>query len=230
MNKSFLDPALKKLLWALSYLSIGVLGRRLIIWLMQRKRPGWAPKPYEPRLWNEAYVVFALLISTMNLWIFLPQAMISIESNNLSIILGAALPMYRIAEILRTATNIIFVDREEHFAKEEDAPSEGSYYILIGNLNSWLVMILLKWIDMITCFAAITLFIGCNWKPYVQTPIDALYVNVVTMLTVGYGDIHPSASPAKLLVVVQLFCFLSYVLLVLPIVASSFKTREIKEK
>lgn len=36
------------------------------------------------------------------------------------------------------------------------------------------------------------------------SPIDALYFSVVTLATVGFGDLHPTTDPAKLFTVVYI--------------------------
>ena len=36
------------------------------------------------------------------------------------------------------------------------------------------------------------------------SPVDALYFSVVTLATVGYGDLHPTTDPAKLFTVIYI--------------------------
>lgn len=38
------------------------------------------------------------------------------------------------------------------------------------------------------------------------SPVDAFYFSLVTVTTVGYGDIHPATQPGKLLAVVLIIC------------------------
>ena len=50
-----------------------------------------------------------------------------------------------------------------------------------------------------------TYFVLAHEFTDLHTRLDALYFTVVTMATVGYGDITPSAQTARLLVTVQIF-------------------------
>lgn len=36
------------------------------------------------------------------------------------------------------------------------------------------------------------------------SPVDSLYFSVVTLATVGYGDLHPTTDPAKLFTIVHI--------------------------
>ena len=44
------------------------------------------------------------------------------------------------------------------------------------------------------------LLLGCLWYPLVEkwTVVDALYFSVVTLTTVGYGDMGPSTDASKI--------------------------------
>lgn len=226
MNRSFLVPAFRAVLLFLRCLSLHSLGRATIVSLLRRRTPRLEIAPYEPRLWNEFYVTAAIAFSACNLWVFVPQTLLN-DTNWKALTLGAVLPIYRVAEILRTASSVIFVDREERFHIEIE-PNTGNYYTLVGNLNSWLLMIVIKFFDLILCFSSLALFLKDEWNRAVAGPLDALYTTMVTMLTLGYGDFHPSSDRTKMLVIAELVCFIAYGLLVIPIVASSFKTRELK--
>lgn len=228
MNKSFIVPVVWALVELLHRFSLSWHGRRLAIWLLKRLNVidrDHSVQPYEPRIWNEAYVSTMLFLQFVNLFKIAPYLM-SYANNGLPMfLLMVVFPAWRVVEILKTTASIIFFDREKKF--EPDDAAIGNYYTLLGNLNSWLIMIFLKWLDMILCFSALTLYLGDHWNKAVETPLNALYITVVTMLTLGYGDFHPADHQTRILVIGKLLCFLIYLLLVFPIVAGSFKTREL---
>lgn len=226
MNQSFLVPAFRFVLSALGCVSLHSRGRAVLVWFCRRRDPDRDVAPYEPRLWNEAYVLAVLALSAANVWILLPGALREGTPWKL-VLFGLVLPIYRIAEILKTTASIIFIDRERHFHLEVN-PNIGSYFTIVGNLNSWLLMIVIKWCDMILCFSALALRTGSGWDARIASPLDALYATMVTMMTLGYGDFHPIADSTKALVIVEMICFIAYVLLIVPVAAASFKTREVK--
>lgn len=226
MNKSFLVPAFRAAIFILGFLSLHSLGRAALAWLLRRLTPGLKIAPYEPRLWNEMYVMAAVAFSAINLWVLAPPALLNGNPWK-TLLVGVVLPIYRITEILKTTSSVIFVDRENRFDIEIE-PNIGSYYTLVGNLNSWLLMIVIKWLDMIVCFSVLALYLKDEWNAKILGPLDALYATIVTMMTLGYGDFHPQSDSTKILVITELLCFIAYVLLVVPVVAASIKTRELK--
>lgn len=228
MNNSFLVPVVWALVEFLHRFSLSWYGRRLAIWLLKRLKVidrDHSPQPYEPRIWNEAYVSTMLFLQFVNLFKIAPYLISCGNHTPLMFLLVVLFPVWRTVEILKTTASIIFFDREKRF--EPDDETIGNYYTLLGNLNSWLIMIFLKWLDMILCFSVLTLYLGDHWNKAVETPLNALYITVVTMLTLGYGDFHPADYQTRILVIGKLLCFLIYLLLVFPIVAGSFKTREL---
>lgn len=232
MNRSFLVPVVRFLLRLLAAVSLNSWGRSLLCALLRwrecRRGRAFACEPYEPRLWSEAYTVAFLGLSTANLALFAPHVRdCPGHSRWLAGALLVGLPIYRIAEIFKTTGSIIFLDRERRFAPEI-GPDVGSYYTLVGNLNSWLIMIALKWLDMLLCFSVLVLWLGVGWKPPIREPLDAFYLTVVTMATLGYGDILPVTPAARRLVIAKMFGFVAYFLLVMPVVVSTFRTREIR--
>lgn len=54
--------------------------------------------------------------------------------------------------------------------------------------------------------AMVTIAVGTVVYMYLEgwSPIDAFYFSVVTLATVGFGDLHPTTDPAKLFTVLYI--------------------------
>lgn len=231
MNRSFLVPIVQCVLIGLNWISLQSLGRRFVCWICsrnQRSQTIQATEPYEPRLWNESYHLLFLVVSIFNLFVFY-EFFVDRFGGNCIWTWGIAvgLPVYRIVEVLKTNGLIIFIDRELHFRKDDESQLIGSFYVLVGNLNSWMLMTFIMWIDLLICFSMLNYFWGADWCASIETPLSALYHTVVTMTTLGFGDVTPIADSARLLVLSQSLVFILFVLFILPVVISSIQTREI---
>ncbi|RKE19843.1 potassium channel family protein [Streptomyces sp. TLI_171] len=60
------------------------------------------------------------------------------------------------------------------------------------------------------------------------TKIDALYFTVITMATVGYGDIHPAGQVARVVVMVQLLYTVVFLTTGVTALTRQVKTRAVK--
>ncbi|MFI9785968.1 potassium channel family protein [Kitasatospora sp. NPDC051984] len=61
-----------------------------------------------------------------------------------------------------------------------------------------------------------------------DTKVDALYFTVITMATVGYGDIHPSGQVARIVVMLQLLYTLVFLTTGVTALSRQVKTQAIK--
>jgi voltage-gated potassium channel Kch len=60
-------------------------------------------------------------------------------------------------------------------------------------------------------------------KPHIVTEkVEALYFSMVTMTTLGYGDVSPATRDARILVICQLASGLGLLILLFPLVMSRF--------
>jgi hypothetical protein len=227
MDRSLLDWLTNLLLRILGLLSLHAWGRFLCLCFLKKMYPSRHFAPFQPRLWNELYTLAAIAVSSILLWWAVPRQLGDVKDGDAirSYEYFAIYAIYRVVEIMRTSSAIIFIDRQRRFAPS-GIPLVGSYYTLIGNLNSWLMLTVLQFLDLISCFAILCLATGDCWDKKINTPLDAFYTTAVTMLTVGYGDHHPNDDVSKVLVVVELLCFIAYGLLLIPFTAASFKTME----
>nr|WP_237419289.1 potassium channel family protein [Kitasatospora sp. SID7827] len=60
------------------------------------------------------------------------------------------------------------------------------------------------------------------------TKVDALYFTVITMATVGYGDIHPSGQAARVVVMLQLLYTVVFLTTGVTALTRQVKTRAVK--
>ncbi|MGW4382718.1 potassium channel family protein [Kitasatospora sp. NPDC004531] len=61
-----------------------------------------------------------------------------------------------------------------------------------------------------------------------NTKVDALYFTVITMATVGYGDIHPSGQLARIVVMLQLLYTVVFLTTGVTALSRQVKTRAIR--
>jgi hypothetical protein len=154
MDHSLLDWLAKSLIRFLGLFSLHVWGRFVCLCLLKNLYPLRHFAPFQPRLWNELYTLAAITTSSILLWGVAPKRLGDVKDGDAirSYEYFAIYAIYRVVEIMRTSSAIIFIDRQRRFAPSE-IPLVGSYYTLIGNLNSWLIMTVLQFLDLISCFA-----------------------------------------------------------------------------
>ena len=68
----------------------------------------------------------------------------------------------------------------------------------VHNVSRNLALLLVSYIELCLLFAAVYLTLRDQFHPTVSTLRDALYLSVTTITTVGYGDIRPINSTARL--------------------------------
>ncbi|ROR43620.1 potassium channel family protein [Kitasatospora cineracea] len=77
-----------------------------------------------------------------------------------------------------------------------------------------------------------TAYLGMSRQPGelegLHTKIDALYFTVITMATVGYGDIHPSGQAARVVVMLQLLYTVVFLTTGVTALTQQVKTRAVK--
>ncbi len=57
------------------------------------------------------------------------------------------------------------------------------------------------------------------------TPLDAFYFSAITLTTIGYGELHPTTEPSKILTVFYAIFGVALVLFVLSIIAKWYVQR-----
>lgn len=79
-------------------------------------------------------------------------------------------------------------------------------------------------IEVICCFATLFIYYGPSWDPQITDLISGLYQSMVTLSTLGYGDIKPALGPtgaaAKILVSVELVYSMVFLMFGITIMTS----------
>lgn len=159
-------------------------------------------------VWSFLILIFFLL-STFNLWNLVIQITIVVLS------------IYRLVDLLDMLGREIFIDSENKKNSTDD-----SYYILIKvrNVKRWFILRILNIFEIVFCFSILILFWGSDFYNSVLDPLTAIYQSMLTMTTLGYGEIHANGSISKFLVIFQLFYFFLFIVLSAPIVLSSMRS------
>lgn len=143
---------------------------------------------------SELYVLFWLIILAFFLFA---------EYTDKFVLLLTA---YRIIEGFDYRLCIIFVDKYK--------PNWG-----LRSINRSLILLVVNYIEMIIGYAI--LYMGTRSISYtakserVTDPIDAIYFSVVTITTLGYGDILPASSLGRVLCIAETLMGMIFVVLVI---------------
>ncbi len=91
--------------------------------------------------------------------------------------------------------------------------------------------ILLGWL-LLFMFAGSVVFFTCEvgHNPNVSTYFDALYWSIVSITTVGYGDLAPVTPTARVASIVMILSFMALMPLVGATITSIYVTKKIKEE
>jgi hypothetical protein len=98
-------------------------------------------------------------------------------------------------------------------------------FIGIRHPQRWLFATFLVAVQTVLSFAILQTFYGKQFNPTIEDPFTAFYFSTSTFTTLGYGDIHPLCWKSRMLVVAELFYFLLFLSLKLPVAVSLIKTK-----
>ena len=200
-GRSFVLPIVRTVIQLWSYVSPYDWAKRLL-WKHHERIPFW---------FAETYVLGWLVI--------LLGALFSTRVGDVPVP-WFVLVIFRLSDILIGWGRIVFIEREE---REDDV----GYYILARNLNRWVILTILNFVEIVIVFAILYLGVGDQFScPGIGDRITALYQSLLTFTTLGYGEFHPKTNVARLYVIAQLSCFMAAVVLVGPIVFSAVRARE----
>lgn len=202
VEKSVVVPALKWMIKLFSYLSLYERLRRLF-WKHHELVPFW---------FAEVYILGWLVLVVAGLILVSPSSALFIVLVGLSI--------YRLGDILAAVGRIFFIEREHR-------KDEMGHYLLIRHVGRWAICNLINVFEIMVCFAVLFLYLGGGFEEEIKDALTAFYQSILTITTLGYGEIHPDSQASKILVIFQLFYFLVYLLLILPRVFASIRTKEV---
>jgi len=202
VNNSFIVPIIQKILHLFSIISAYSLISKKF-WKHHELIPFW---------FGEAYVFGWLTIIVLLIYI--------IPTNASLFLFVLFLSIYRLIDILIGVSEIIFIQRQGR--KDEDG-----HYIIARNVERWIILLFVNFIEIVVCFAVLYLFWGSDFSAEITEATIAIYQSTLTLTTLGYGEIHASTGPSHVIVIFQLFYFVYFFFLVAPMVFSAIRTKEI---
>ncbi len=112
--------------------------------------------------------------------------------------------IYRLVDGFNYRLCIIFVDRYK-------------FDWGLRSLNRSFMLLMVNYLEMIVGFAALYIYTGsiaAEGQPPISEPWEAFYFSVVTITTLGYGDLSPATRTGEILVAAQVSMGVVFILLV----------------
>lgn len=136
------------------------------------------------------------------------------HGNRMSLIIA----IYILVDILGIAMRDLIIAPQIH------RDDEGGF-ILIRHRRRWLLLAFSNAIQIVASFAMIFLYYGKQFEPYIKDPVTAIYQSALTFSTLGYGEIKPICTEGKIIVSIELFYFLFFLVGKLPTAVSVIRIR-----
>jgi len=124
--------------------------------------------------------------------------------------------------------DVLFATMRDVFVLPDGFKNDEGEYIPHRGFRRWIICALINLATTVVAFASAYYRFGNEFNPSIAGRMTALYYSVVTMTTLGYGDIKPATEWGQGLVVVQLAFFVLYVLLMLPMVLSAVRAKDLR--
>lgn len=158
------------------------------------------------------YITFFLAILIVSLSIY------SFFQNVYLLIFIAFIALYRLYDLIITHFYNIILNQDKGVVK-------------VRHPGRFIVYAIINFIEITICFSVVKLLLEkLNWAFFNATIkgsiLDSLYFTIVTLVTLGYGDIHPINPGAKVFVIVEIIYFATFLLFVFPIISSAIKVVE----
>jgi len=202
VKKSFLVPFIKATINLTCQISPYQIVSRLIY-----------PHHEEIPFWFlESYILIRLLI--VSIWFSLLQDAGSVSCYVLSVIC-----ILMLCDLLAGNAKILLIEREER-------SDEQGHYILVRDVSRWLILVFINLGEIALYFSVLYFWLGDGFCLPIDDRLTALYQSLLTFTTLGYGEISPRSSGAKMLVILNLVYFMIFVFLVVPVVLSVVRAKE----
>lgn len=205
VEKSIVVPAVKWIIKLFGCLSLYERLRRLF-WRHHELVPFW---------FAEVYI--------LGWFVLIGAGLILLPSSSSVFIILVILCIYRLLDILVGIGRIFFIEREHR-------KDEMGHYLLIRHVGRWAILNLINVFEIILYFSVLFLYLGSGFQEEIKDVLTAFYQSILTITTLGYGEIHADSKASKILVICQLFYFLLYLLLILPRVFASIRTKEVTKE
>ncbi len=182
-------------LWLLKWATPTGFIRNLVEWRIKSGAIGAARVETARRcrrLFNDVYSLILLAMATLTFCLSTSRS----SSSELALVLV----MWRIAEIALSQLSVL-LQTDTNVSKERRPRS--------GDARRWLLVALFQYSEVVIWFAFLYMtstaaFSNTNESVPITSRVGALYFSLVTMVTLGYGDIHPITTTGAALVLVQL--------------------------
>ena len=112
------------------------------------------------------------------------------------------------------------------------APNIHNGKIRVYNRIAWILVTFLTVIQVVLSFATIILFFGdrfVNGSLIISDASTAIYVSTITFTTLGYGDYVPTCSVSQAIVIGELFFFLLFLALKVPLAVGMIDVSDFDE-
>ncbi len=145
-------------------------------------------------------------------------AFYSFFRNELVLALITVIVLYRLYDLFLTHIgNIIFKQSKGVLSVEHPA--------------RFLVYAMFNFGEIVICFSCIKLVLErLNWVKFSSSVsdciLDSIYFTIVTLVTLGYGEIHPENAGGKIFVIIEVSYFIAFLFFVFPIISSAITVQE----
>ena len=200
-SKSILIPFINFIMHIIKWISINYILRN-IFWKKESTVPIW---------YSEAYVLFWVILITLLYNFF------SIYSSIYLILI--ILSIYRLIDILIGITLSIFIERKKFH-------DDFGFYIYYSDIGRLSILLLLNIYEIIINFSVFYFKCGNQFVKNICDRLSAFYFSIVTMTTLGYGEIRPNCRFSQIIIILHLSYFIIFVLFIAPRIFSGIRVRE----
>ncbi|KAA3617102.1 MAG: hypothetical protein D8M58_04095 [Calditrichaeota bacterium] len=210
VGNSWLVPFVESFIRTLSHLSVYHI---IVKW--KRKNGKWPDDELIRFAFVETYVISYPTI------LFLLFLLSNCYCLSYLLYMAAGIAIYRLFDLLHGHFSILIFEMQR---KRKD---ENGHYILVRHSVRWFLLLLINLIDITLCFSVVYLTFGFLFTPEISSRIDALYQVFGTFTTIAGSVSSPMGIYGKLLVIFHLIYLIIMFVIVLPIIISTIRGKEV---